>query len=666
MLTLDLKGYSAAARWNELSTNVDPLELARTAEDRAFPGAILPAVDALGSLYWYAAAATGAEWRLLQPLLLAFVGPTVTEFNGQPMRLNVDVPAECKLLASGIYAAAKLVPGNGCEQFAARALARLRQAVALRPAGSTGAPLPTAQLLSRLEMCLAAGDRSGAFLYLEVLRLELRLDTLNLHFLEVRILWTFRAWRELVEKDWFNELAIARKPSAAASAMLEALWHAHLNDIAEKPTELESQYRQYVQALARPLIAQVSGIDHAILKHFRRLEGIKKTEPLTPGVAAQELLDQAAEAPNVERAAEAHAAIAALPQVDRETLLESGAGQRALAEVAEVGELTPTGWVQWLQLLGDPQFTNAAAIARDGVELWPAEQILTQEQAESIADALMECGLSKDRRQSRLAESIPMLVQWVKCDPGYPRGSLIIVYETLLQLFTLLDGRGSAERDASADLMDACLALGMTADRYRRLLADVRALIDPGAGESSIYWLIDLAAILLHHPTPDPGERLTFLNTILGSFQPLLRLLTQGQRASYNRVAAGASWPTLPPPLDTDASASFDLLKNRSIAIYTLEESAGRQAESALREMESSVDVSLAHDHVASSRLIRLARDADIFVMTAASAKHAATDCILANRGDGLILYAPGRGFSGIIRVVEEYAAKGQSNNRTH
>src|SRR5277367_5358948 len=139
MLLLDLKGYAEAARWDALPPNVDPLELALTAEDRAFPGAILPAADAAGALYWYAVAGTGGEWRLLQPLLLAYVGPTVTAFNGQPTRLGAEVAAERQLLAAGIYAAAKLVPGIGCEQFAARALARLRQAVAARPAGSAGA-----------------------------------------------------------------------------------------------------------------------------------------------------------------------------------------------------------------------------------------------------------------------------------------------------------------------------------------------------------------------------------------------------------------------------------------------------------------------------------------------------------------------------------------------
>jgi hypothetical protein len=656
MLLLDLKVFSHAARWNELPTGVDPLELARTAQDRSFPGAILPAVDQAGAIYWYGVAASGTEWRLLQPLLLAYVGPTVTSFNGQPAPLDASVPAEQLLLSSGVYAAARLVPGKGCDQFAARALSRLRQAVALRPAGAVGAPLPTAQLLARLEMCLAAGDRSGAMQYLEVLRAELRLDTLNIHFLEVRILSTFRAWRELVAEDWFRELAIARKPSAVARTMLEALWYAYLNEITGDSSALAVQYRASVQSLARPLLGQVSDQDDGVVGLLRSLEAPPMPVSLPPGPAAQELLDQAAEAPSIRRAAEAHGAIAALDQGDRETLLQSAAGQRALTEVGAVDDVTPGNWAQWLQMLDDPRFTNAVATAQEGVSQWPAAQIATREQAALIADALIQVGVSAGRGHDRLVECVPWLVSWVKDDPAYPRRSLREVYEALLGLFTLLDGRGSAEQDAAADLLDACLSLGVTAEEYRRLLADFRQLIDPGAGQASIYWLIDLAAILLLHPTPDPTERLAFLNTALGSFQPHLRLLTSGQRAAYNRVATGASWPTLPAPLETDTSPGLERLRGKSIAIYTLTESAGRQAATALIEQESSISVALAHDHVASPKLIRLARDVDVFVLAAASAKHAATDCILAHRGDRPLLYAPGRGFSGIVRVLEEYA----------
>jgi hypothetical protein len=317
-------------------------------------------------------------------------------------------------------------------------------------------------------------------------------------------------------------------------------------------------------------------------------------------------------------------------------------------------------------MLSEHRFTHAMTVAQEGVSQWPAAGVVSLEQAAPIADGLIEVGLSEGLGRDRLLECIPWLVSWVKSDPGYPRRPLREVYTALLGLFALMESRGQSERDAAADLMDACLSLGVTAEGYRQLLADFRTMIDAGAGESSVYWLIDLAAILLQHPAPDADGRLAFLNTLLNSFQSHLRLLTRGQRAAYNRVATGASWPTLPPPLETDTSPGLGALRGQSVAIYTLTESAGRQAEAAIKEQEPSINVDLAHDHVASPRLARLARDADVFVLTAAAAKHAATDCILANRGHRPLLYAPGRGFSGIVRVVEEYAAEAGAPGTVH
>jgi hypothetical protein len=656
MLLINLDSFAVAARWNRLPASLNPLDLARTASDPAFPGALLPAVGPDDSQYWYGAAATGVEWRLLQPLILAFAGPTVTNFGGQATPLDVTVPAERLLLDSGVYAAARLVPGDACVTFAARALERLRQAVALRPSGSPAAPEPTSRLLASLDMCLAVGDRVGARVLFEALRAEFRLDTLNLHYLEVRIFSTFRDWRELVSMEWFAELSVARKPSAVASAMLEALWQAYLKDVADDPDELAHRYRELVRPFALPLLAQVStGVDDFSAR-LRSLEAAPTAVMLTPGAAAQDLLDRAAEAPSTRRIAEARSAISALPQEDRETILQSGAGQRAIAEITPLEGPAPASWTEWLQLLPDPRFTAAVDVAREGVSQWTSAQLLAREQAAALAEGFLRVGVSEEIGRTRLFESLPSLIRWVKEDPDYPRRPLRDVYEALLQLFSLLEYQGGAERNAAADLLDATLSLGTTAEGYRQLLGDFATLIDRGAGDSSIYWLIDVAEILLHYPTPDPPARLTILNNILDSLQPLLLLLSPGQRASYNRVAVAASWPSLPPPVQPHKVTGFEYLRRKSVAIYTLTESAARQAEAALKEIEPTLEIELAHDHVASARLIRLAREADIFVLVAASAKHAATDCILTHRGDRPLLYAPGRGFSSIVRALEDYA----------
>ena len=60
-------------------------------------------------------------------------------------------------------------------------------------------------------------------------------------------------------------------------------------------------------------------------------------------------------------------------------------------------------------------------------------------------------------------------------------------------------------------------------------------------------------------------------------------------------------------------------------------------------------------DHVCTDRLASLAANTDIFVMVTQSAKHAATDCVRANRPDGVTLMPEGKGASSIIRALEEH-----------
>ena len=69
----------------------------------------------------------------------------------------------------------------------------------------------------------------------------------------------------------------------------------------------------------------------------------------------------------------------------------------------------------------------------------------------------------------------------------------------------------------------------------------------------------------------------------------------------------------------------------------------------------ASLKISLAHDLIASPRLSRLSRDVDLFVFASSSATHAASDCIMAHRGGRPLAYAVGRGFSSLVRAVEDY-----------
>ena len=77
----------------------------------------------------------------------------------------------------------------------------------------------------------------------------------------------------------------------------------------------------------------------------------------------------------------------------------------------------------------------------------------------------------------------------------------------------------------------------------------------------------------------------------------------------------------------------------------------------AIEELAPTAVVGCNADHGGTARLRALAENADLFVVTRLSAKHAATDFIREHRGGRPLLYAQGRNFSSILRAVEEIFA---------
>lgn len=607
MLALDLDAFGIAAGWVDLPPEVRALGLDGTARDPRFPGAILPRVEARGEVVWYALAPTAATWRRLRPLLLAYAGPTVTAFTGQPTALRLTDPAEALLAGAGVFSVARLTPAHGRGDLAARALARLVASVARSPVDAPLPPPPTSVLLARLEMCLAAGDRAGAARTVSVLRDEWRLDVINLRFVEVRVAAAFREWPELCAQPWFRELCRVPKPASIAHALLEAIWHNHLQPFASDADQLRRRYAGELRAVCQDLLAE-SAISSEAALALRALDG------------------------DIER-----------PQ--------DPAAMAAISDGAQT-----TGWVRWATAAKSAADDGAPSVAREAAAEQPASSIREIAEAEFIATRLEEIALGPNG-PACLRVVLPILVRWLLDDEAFPRPVMRPLYEAALTIFTLLEDRGPAARDAMLEMLDALMCLEPPAEAYRRHLRDAEAFLSAEAGTSTVYWLLDLAERLLRAPSPDGAARLALLNRILSSLQPVLRVLSVPQRAAYKRVAAVANWPLLDvePASSKAETTALTQVARRVVALYTLTESAGRQAKEALEDAFPGVRVELSSDHVCTLRLRSLAREADLFVLAAASAKHAATDCVQRHRPASLpVAYASGRGASSIIRAVED------------
>ena len=181
----------------------------------------------------------------------------------------------------------------------------------------------------------------------------------------------------------------------------------------------------------------------------------------------------------------------------------------------------PADWVQWLERIEDPDFSNALEVARRGKDEWPISYRETDPVAVERLVRQLERVQSVPIAVDRASDALPLLVAWLRRDPEYPRETMASVYSTLLTLFALGTRRGRGIFEFSGLLVSALLSIGMSDKAYRGLLGDIDELLGSGLGIDSLYWLLDVLEDTIRSPAPDVGARYEFWNTALAKIQPL-------------------------------------------------------------------------------------------------------------------------------------------------
>jgi hypothetical protein len=145
-----------------------------TVLDPRFPGAVVPVPESPRRDY-YALAETSKDWTNLVPLLRAFVGKTVTDFDGA-LRLPGDDPIEELVDRSRFHAITRFRAHPGQERTCSAALTRLTECLARSPVREPVRPRSTTEVLEEFRMALAIQDRDAARSELQYLRDHLLLD----------------------------------------------------------------------------------------------------------------------------------------------------------------------------------------------------------------------------------------------------------------------------------------------------------------------------------------------------------------------------------------------------------------------------------------------------------------------------------------------------------
>jgi hypothetical protein len=721
-----VKNYKEVSGW-PVATCEDSLlleEIFVTATEKSFPGAILPRYSSPVTFY-YAVGPTPQIWRELRPLLLSFAGKTVTDFSGIPSILDTSDPTEALLAGLEPYAVARLVPSQETARLALLSLRRFCTILINMQTVKRVRTEPTSLILRNFRCALVASDREEAEECLDRLRRGLRLDALNLRFLEVQLLATFGEWSVLRSKAFFSSLCLTRRSLPVTCALIETLYRTAIAPYEEAgdSEKLLELHRSKIRPISGDLFQFLPpNVPLSVLKVFGlealstdpprqdltiKLEEIAASEPdgsfsqfwrlvkqdikvcsdgttngledalweliAKPGVpdlqSAKAVLLTVAQLGTLDSYRGASLYLQQLSSFQRDELL----GIPWLRELwrsidNELGwKRIPEDWIEWSQLLAKEEFEEAYAVAEKACEEWPLKRHLNDHsKVKRLANALASVpdGLASER----LLDALPLLVDWLRRDLRFPNRSMVLLYETLLTILALNPGRSDSEFAMASLLIDALLSCGLDVPRYTQVLDDVLELARTATGARTLDWILDTMELTVIHPAADTNVRQSFLYGLLDAMMPLATRISRSQAELAKNLGLLLGWQTDKMPAfrellykacgDVEGGHQFRRLSGLSIAIHTLTESAGKHISEMLRKLIPEIRIELNHDHVGTPNLKALARNADVFVIVAQSAKHAATDFIRIHRTGKPIIFPKGRGSSSIFRALEEYATQ--------
>ncbi|WP_437763389.1 protein DpdD [Sorangium sp. So ce281] len=328
----------------------------------------------------------------------------------------------------------------------------------------------------------------------------------------------------------------------------------------------------------------------------------------------------------------------------------------------------PSSWPAWLRgLQAAERWRTAVAIADAAGREWSfAHFAADPEQVEYTAELLL--AELPEWGQAALRDALPYLLEFFLSEG--PDTRLAPVYDSLFLLLAVDDHVSIAQLRALVRVADAKLQLGLTVADYREIISQLMRAIEAIGSPSSADLALEVADLLVTVPCLDPAARQHFIIQVAGLFQRWYRRIDAAHWTLLRNLADELGVADAVPRIDANDAAReegscWSALRGARIAVYSLQESVLRRVKSTLQALCADATVHCFHDKVGGSPALRTAAStADLFVVAAAVAKHAATDFIEANRSrTSVTLYACGRGSASILEAIRDHLHKTSSSS---
>lgn len=680
--------------------------LSRLAEGKR---TLLPA-RVSGTTRWYGVAGSERDGRLLTEEMASWLGPPLCDGPSIVERPE-DAVDERAALLTGDGVLLRIGVTDSWRKEARENVRSLVDAWTLTPERAPDVPRPVGRVLRQFYEGIAARDRATATDALEEIRSGGLLSATNARFLRVEMLGRVGTPEELRSDPLLADISRLRRPPAVSDHLARAadalyipadadelgmeVWRSIASEIEEAwpqllahPSQVRSAHGARCLALAELLVesprrgvvdalrsnwiadALVAGVVAALesaseripgeagvedritaaLDHYRSgeyelaLDAAERTEP--DRVLAAAIMHAALKLGDAVAAARAVALVDRLAAGERNALLSQAVESRFYEQLVErnQGTQVPKDWIDWLR----GEWPDRPDLLDDWSSSWESRTVAANALAGELLDAL------HDDRRGRVRNGLPVLVRWLVADDGL-RPSSVSMAVTILDIMLGSDP-GRAERHAALDLLGEILQTGCSADEYRIAVAALTdQLVRLGPREAD--WLTGMMDVQLFNAVPDTRLRNEMLAEALGVAVSWHGRIDETEAAVLRKLFAHAGLDFDPPLTDhADAQGSRTARAFKRVGIYSLSESAAKNAAEWIRDEWPGLEVRLSRAKANSSDLHGLVRSSDVVLVHTSHAKHAATIAIERSVESSRLVRVNGRGATSLFRSLLEWA----------
>lgn len=671
---------------NEITPSTIEEEIFKTINDKQFPGGIIPFENS-----YYVIAVSQKEFKILVSLLNSFIGKNYSDFDGHIINLDTSNQIEKLLIEYEISLVSKFNVPVSLKDTIESIISKMVNIYKTSNYNVNSISLSIGKLIDDFkESIYITKDINNAKNIISKIKQEHRLDALNITFMEIELAYAFKNWDAIINHKLIFQIIHARKPLVIRLHIIEAFYYTYISN----SLNIKEDYNRYIKPNILNLLTSCPRNAKSEIKYMYflayNLGDLSYTNvssiiddsldnPLLSDKEKETIEDKlSSEKRMIENSGDLYLSTKAsiieannidtLEKIDNvreklENLNDEEKEELSLnilsTEIDTDKKFVPKNWIEWIDLVSDANFNNSFLVAEKGLEEWDID-ILTNDPVNVSNLCIKINSLEEQYSLSRFIFALPLFIESLKRSDYYPNSLCIEVYTTILEVISIYEIQDQKTLILSQDVFESLLTLSPNSNIYNNIIETIEIIVKRINGKHYVDWLIDFAELLISYNATDVNSRNSLLELILMQVYEQKYWLEKFQLDILIKLSSVLDLNSLFEDLIIDeeiqTEEKFEKYIGKTIGIYTLSESAGKNAKEYLEDKIDNVRVILNHDKAATTALKHVAEVSDYMVIVTQSAKHAATGEIQKIRrlNKKEVLFPLGKGSSSIIACLKK------------